>query len=70
MTPFGRTFKPMLANNSIYAAVNPLIWADAVYVRDFMAFMDLPAEALLKLTRDPARERRILRFGRARARSQ
>jgi FkbM family methyltransferase len=50
MTPFGRTFKPMLANNSIYAAVNQLIWADAVYVRDFMAFMDLPPEALLKLT--------------------
>jgi hypothetical protein len=39
----------MLFNNSIYALVNQLIWADAVYVRDFMAFMDLPAESLLKL---------------------
>jgi FkbM family methyltransferase len=49
MTPFGRTFKPMLFNNSIYALVNQLIWADAVYVRDFMAFMDVPAQSLLKL---------------------
>jgi FkbM family methyltransferase len=49
MTPFGRTFKPMLVNNSIHAMVNQLIWADAVYVRDFMAFMDLSAKALLKL---------------------
>ena len=49
MTPFGRTFKPMLVNNSIYASVNQLIWADAVYVRDFMTFMDLAPEALLKL---------------------
>ena len=49
MTPFGRTFKPLLVDNSIYASVNQLIWADAVYVRDFMAFMELPAEALLKL---------------------
>ena len=45
MTPYGRTFKPILVNNSIHAMVNQLIWADAIYVRDFMAFMDLPAKA-------------------------
>jgi len=49
MTPFGRTFKPVLFNNNIHTMINQLIWADAVYVRDFMAFMDLSTESLLKL---------------------
>jgi FkbM family methyltransferase len=49
MTPFGRSFKPLLVNNSIYASLNQLIWADAIYVRDFMGFMDLPPQSLLKL---------------------
>lgn len=49
MKPFGRTFKPALLNNDIHAHLNQLIWADAVYVRDFMSFAELNPESLLKL---------------------
>jgi FkbM family methyltransferase len=49
MKPFGRTFKPLLVNNDIYASINQMIWADAVYVRDFMTFRELPPISLLKL---------------------
>ena len=49
MIPFGRTFKPMLINNNDSAWMRQILWADAVYVRDFMAFAELPPESLLKL---------------------
>lgn len=46
---FGRTFKPLIPNNNIYAALSQNLWGDAVYVRDFMTFDTLPPEALLKI---------------------
>ena len=46
---FGRTFKPLIANNNPYAALSQSLWGDAVYVRDFMAFDRLTPEALLKI---------------------
>ena len=46
---FGRTFKPLIANNNPYAALSQNLWGDAVYVRDFMAFDRLTPEALLKI---------------------
>ena len=49
MIPFGRTFKPMVVNNDDSAWVRQILWADAVYVRDFMAFAELAPKSLLKL---------------------
>lgn len=45
----GRTFKPLIANNDINAMMSQLLWADAIYVPDFMAFDHLAPAALLKL---------------------
>jgi FkbM family methyltransferase len=49
MIPFGRTFKPMIVDNDDSAWVRQILWADAVYVRDFMAFAELASQSLLKL---------------------
>lgn len=49
MMPFGRTFRPMLVNDNDTAWIRQIIWADAVYVRDFMNFADLAPDSLLKL---------------------
>ena len=49
MIPFGRTFKPMIVNNDGSAWVRQILWADAVYVRDFMTFAELAPQSLLKL---------------------
>jgi hypothetical protein len=49
MIPFGRTFKPMVVDNDGSAWVRQIVWADAVYVRDFMAFAELAPASLLKL---------------------
>jgi hypothetical protein len=46
---FGRTFKPLIANNNPHAALSQNVWGDAIYVRDFMAFDRLSPEALLKI---------------------
>lgn len=46
---FGRTFKPLIANNNPYTALSQNVWGDAIYVRDFMAFDTLSPEALLKI---------------------
>ena len=46
---FGRTFKPLIPNNNINAALSQNLWGDAVYVRDFMTFDTLSPEALLKI---------------------
>jgi FkbM family methyltransferase len=45
----GRTFEPLIVNNDINQALSQLLWADAVYVKDFMALDQLPAEKLLKM---------------------
>ena len=49
MIPFGRTLKPVVVNNDDSAWVRQMLWADAVYVRDFMAFAELAPDSLLKL---------------------
>ena len=49
LIPFGRIFKPMVINNNGSAWLRQVLWADAVYVRDFMAFAELAPESLLKL---------------------
>ncbi|MHA1536495.1 MAG: hypothetical protein ACTSUD_02980 [Alphaproteobacteria bacterium] len=46
----GRTLKPLVAGGNPNAPLSQFLWADAVYVRDFMDFDALEAEALLKLT--------------------
>ena len=45
----GRAFKPLIVNNDVNATMSQWLWADAIYVRDFMTFDQLPPPALLKL---------------------
>jgi FkbM family methyltransferase len=45
----GRTFKPLVVNNDINQALSQMLWADAVYVRDFMALASVPGDKLLKM---------------------
>jgi len=45
----GRAYKPFLKNNDPSDAISQHLWADAVYVRDFMRFAELASEQLLKL---------------------
>lgn len=44
----GRTFKPMTAGNSRYAAMSQALWADAIFVRDFSQLQAWPMPRLLK----------------------
>jgi FkbM family methyltransferase len=48
-TAAGRTFKPLVANNDLNATMSQILWADAVYVRDFLTFDQMPPTALLKI---------------------
>jgi len=45
----GRAFKPMVAHNDPNALLSQMLWADAVYVRDWMRWDSLSAEQLLKI---------------------
>ena len=45
----GRAFKPLIVNNDVNATMSQWLWADAIYIRDFMTFDQLPPPALLKL---------------------
>jgi FkbM family methyltransferase len=45
----GRTFKPLIVKNDINASLSQMLWADAVYVKDFMALDRLSVEKLLRL---------------------
>lgn len=49
MVPFGRTFKPIVANNNDGGWIRQMLWADAVYVRDFTKFSNLAPESLVKI---------------------
>jgi FkbM family methyltransferase len=46
--PVGRTFKPLIVNKDPNA-MSQVLWADALYVRNFMEFDRLTPSALLKL---------------------
>jgi len=45
----GRTFKPLVAGDNELAALSQFLWADAVYVKDYLGFDALAEEVLLKL---------------------
>jgi FkbM family methyltransferase len=45
----GRAFKPMIFDNNVNMPRRQMLWADAVYMKDFMALEKLPDEKLLKL---------------------
>jgi FkbM family methyltransferase len=45
----GRAYKPFLKNNNPSDAISQYLWADAVYIRDFMRFGELAPDQLLQL---------------------
>ncbi len=45
----GRTFQPLVVNNDVNKMLSQILWADAVYVKDFMAFDKLSPAKLLKM---------------------
>ena len=45
----GRAFKPMVYQNNVNAMLSQALWADAIYVRDWMDWESRSAEQLLKL---------------------
>lgn len=45
----GRTFKPLIVNNNVNQAISQVLWADAIYVKNFMHLDRIPPEKLLKL---------------------
>jgi FkbM family methyltransferase len=45
----GRAFKPFIANQDRNAMLSQMLWANALYVRDFMRFDALPPGKLVKL---------------------
>jgi FkbM family methyltransferase len=49
LIPSGRTFKPVVVNNNPNGWARQILWADAVYVRDFMKFAEMQPPELLKL---------------------
>jgi FkbM family methyltransferase len=53
LIPSGRTFKPVTVNNNPSGWIRQIVWADAVYVADFMTFEGRTPEALLKLAAIP-----------------
>ena len=45
--PVSRTIAPLLVNNDIYAGMSQLLWADAIFVRDFTRLDALTDQQLL-----------------------
>lgn len=45
----GRTFRPLISNNNVNESLSQLLWADAVYVKDFMNLEILPESKLRKM---------------------
>ncbi len=45
----GRTFKPLLSGNDVNASPSQQLWADVLYVKNFMQLSELSREKLLKL---------------------
>jgi FkbM family methyltransferase len=48
--PTSRVISPLLVNNNIYAGLGQLVWADAVFVRDFTKLDVLSADQLLRMS--------------------
>jgi len=47
-SPMGRAFKPLMVNNDKHAKVNQCLWADAIYVRDWLKLEHLTDSQILK----------------------
>jgi hypothetical protein len=45
----GRTFRPVVVNNDVNHVLSQFLWAEALYVRDFMRLHELSPARLLKL---------------------
>jgi hypothetical protein len=45
----GRTFKPVLLNNNVSQSMGQILWADAIYVKNFTDFDKLSPDKLLKM---------------------
>ncbi len=45
----GRVFKPMMINEDPFAGLSQELWSDAIYVRRFTDFAELPVSQLLKI---------------------
>lgn len=45
----GRCFKPFVVENNVNKGLNQQLWADAIYVRDFLTFDEVPDDKLIKL---------------------
>ena len=46
----GRAFKPVVINRDVNAMIRQMLWADAVYVHDWMKWANLSAAELAKLS--------------------
>ena len=44
----GRTFKPLIANNNAKHPLSQVLWADVIYVKDFLRYDQTSPEKLLK----------------------
>ena len=44
----GRSIRPFVMDSNPYKSISQLLWADAVYIKDFTRFDTLPPEILLK----------------------
>ena len=45
----GRCFKPVITNNNINQGIRQILWTDAIYVKDWLRFEELPLDKLKKL---------------------
>lgn len=44
-----RVFKPLMVNNDVFGGLSQQLWSDAVYVKRFVDFPDMPKEQLMKI---------------------
>jgi FkbM family methyltransferase len=47
--PVGRSFNPVVVNNNPYESIRQVLWADFVYIKDFLKFGELPSDDLLRI---------------------
>lgn len=45
----GRVFKPLVVDKNYSKPLNQILWADAIYIRNFMDYGSMPPQKLLKL---------------------
>lgn len=45
----GRAFKPLIVGNNISTPIRQILWADVIYIRNFMNYGSIPPQKLLKL---------------------